>query len=162
MQPVLQMARRCAHTNLKFCKVAPNLEQKAIADASDTDKDGVLNSEPGEHTLTKNFPLTFAALMAVVAFATPSHAEDLVFTLTNSTNSTLERFYTSPVGVDAWEEDVLGQDVLEPGERVEITIADGRSVCDYDMRFEFSADSDLDTTEDTQDLCELGSYEIHE
>lgn len=91
-----------------------------------------------------------------------SHAEDLIFTLKNSTNSTLERFYTSPTGVNNWEEDVFGKDVLEPGESMKITIADGRTVCEYDMRFEFSEDSDLDTTEDTQNLCEMGSYEIHE
>lgn len=102
------------------------------------------------------------ALTALLASAVTSQAEDLVFTLTNSTNSTLERFYTSPTGVDEWEEDVFGKDVLDPGESIEITIADGRAVCEYDMRFEFSEDSDLDTTEDTQNLCEMGSYEIHE
>ncbi|MEH6692639.1 MULTISPECIES: hypothetical protein [Pseudorhizobium] len=109
--------------------------------------------------------LTVAAvttLAALLTSAVTSQAEDLVFTLTNSTNSTLERFYTSPTGVDEWEEDVFGQDVLSPGDSIEITIADGRSVCEYDMRFEFSEDSDLDTTEDTQNLCEMGSYEIHE
>lgn len=109
--------------------------------------------------------LTVAAvttLAALLASAVTSQAEDLVFTLTNSTNSTLERFYTSPTGVDQWEDDVFGQDVLSPGDSIEITIADGRSVCEYDMRFEFSEDSDLDTTEDTQNLCEMGSYQIHE
>jgi hypothetical protein len=30
------------------------------------------------------------------------------------------------------------------------------------MSFEFPEDSDLDTTEDSENLCELGSYEIHE
>jgi hypothetical protein len=109
--------------------------------------------------------LTVAAvttLAALLASVVTSQAEDLVFTLTNSTNSTLERFYTSPTGVDQWEDDVFGQDVLSPGDSIEITIADGRSVCEYDMRFEFSEDSDLDTTEDTQNLCEMGSYQIHE
>ena len=73
-----------------------------------------------------------------------------------------DALYTSPVGVNDWEDDVFGKDVLEPGESIDITIADGRSVCKYDMRFEFSEDSNLDTTEDTQDLCELGAYTIHE
>ena len=45
---------------------------------------------------------------------------------------------------------------------MQITIADGRSVCEYDMRFEFEEGSDLDTTEDKQNLCELGEYTIHE
>jgi hypothetical protein len=97
-----------------------------------------------------------------LVFTASAKAEDLIFMLTNTTNSTLERFYTSPVGVDDWEEDVFGDDVLEPGESVRITIRDGRTVCEYDMRFEFTDDSNLDTLEDTQDLCKMGSYTIHE
>jgi hypothetical protein len=45
---------------------------------------------------------------------------------------------------------------------MDITIGDGREVCKYDMKFEFEEDSDLDTTTDTQNLCEMGSYTIHE
>lgn len=105
--------------------------------------------------------LVLSFLFAAMAVL-PAKAEDLVFMLKNNTNSTLERFYTSPVGVDEWEEDVFGNDVLEPGESIRITIRDGRRVCKYNMRFEFTEDSNLDTTEDTQNLCELGSYEIHE
>ncbi|WP_455189985.1 hypothetical protein [Foliimonas ilicis] len=101
-------------------------------------------------------------LAACIAFPSLAQAEDLVFTLENGTNSVLTEFYTSPTGVNEWEEDMLGQDVLEPGQRVQITIADGRDVCNYDMKFEFSEDSDLDSTTDTQDLCEMGSYTIHE
>ena len=102
------------------------------------------------------------AAAVIAASAVPSHAEDLKFQLTNGTNSVLTRFYSSPTGVNSWEEDVFGENVLNPGETVNITIADGRTVCKYDMRFEFDENSDLDTTEDTQDLCELGTYTIHE
>jgi hypothetical protein len=102
------------------------------------------------------------ALAACLASVVSAQAEDLVFTLTNGTNSVLNEFYTSPTGVDNWEADVLGRDVLNPGESATVTIADGRSVCNYDMRFEFTEESDLDTTTDTQDLCALGAYTIHE
>lgn len=98
---------------------------------------------------------------AFFALAGAANAEDLVFTLKNGTNSVLNNFYTSPVGTDNWEDDVFGAQVLNPGETMEIRIADGRDVCNYDMRFEFQGD-DLDTTTDSQDLCELGSYTIHE
>jgi hypothetical protein len=91
-----------------------------------------------------------------------SKAEDLTFTLTNKTTGTLERFYSSPVGVENWEEDVFGKDTLGPGESMQITIADGRSVCKYDMRFEFTEDSGFENMEDTQDLCAMGSYTIHQ
>ncbi len=109
--------------------------------------------------LTKIFAGAFA-LSTIIASA--AHAEDLVFTLKNGTGSILTHFYTSPVGVESWEDDVFGQQVLNPGESIEITIADGRSVCKYDMRFEFEGSATLETTTDTQDLCEMGSYTIHE
>jgi hypothetical protein len=103
-----------------------------------------------------------AAVSAVLALsATASHAEDLVFTLKNGTNSVLNNFHTSPVGVDQWEDDVFGNQALGPGESMQITIADGRDVCKYDMKFEFQGD-ELDTTTDTQDLCELGEYTVSE
>jgi len=109
----------------------------------------------------KKFNAALVAAAVALCVSTPALAEDLVFTLKNGTHSVLNNFYTSPVGVNAWEDDVFGDQVLEPGESMEITIADGRSVCDYDMRFEFQGD-ELDTTTDTQNLCELGEYTIHE
>jgi hypothetical protein len=101
------------------------------------------------------------AAAAVLLTANVSFAEDLVFTLKNGTKSVLNNFHASPVGVDKWEDDIFGRQALGPGETMEITIADGRGVCKYDMRFEFQGD-DLDVTTDTQDLCELGEYTIEE
>jgi hypothetical protein len=106
--------------------------------------------------------LVLTALAVLAATTISARAEDLVFKLKNNTSAVLTNFYTSPVGVNEWEDDVFGRQVLNPGENIEITIADGRDVCKYDMRFEFEEGSGLDTTEDTQDLCELGEYSIHE
>lgn len=102
----------------------------------------------------------FAAL--VLSVGASQAADDLVFALINKTSGTLERFYTSPTGVDNWEDDVFGDDVLEPGESMKITIADGRRTCKYDMRFEFTEESSFEDMEDTQDLCAMGSYTIHQ
>lgn len=107
---------------------------------------------------THLFSLAGAAAL-VFTLAAAAQAEDLTFTLKNNTGTTLTRFYSSPTGTDNWEEDVFGDQVLEPGESMDITIADGRTVCNYDMRFEFD---DNTTTEDEQNLCELGSYTLHE
>lgn len=98
---------------------------------------------------------------AIVLSAGAAHAEDLVFTLKNGTNSVLNNFHASPTGVAEWEDDIFGSQALAPGESMQITIADGRDVCKYDMKFEFQGDN-LDTTTDTQDLCELGEYTITE
>lgn len=110
----------------------------------------------------RNLKVLVATAAAVLGFSAAAYADDLVFTLKNGTGSVLTNFYTSPVGVDSWEDDVFGRQVLNPGESMEITIADGRRQCKYDMKFEFEEESDLDTTTDTQDLCEMGSYTIHE
>lgn len=109
----------------------------------------------------KKFNVILTAAAVALCVSAPAQAEDLVFTLKNGTNSVLNNFYASPVGVDKWEDDIFGRQALAPDESMEITIADGRSVCEYDMRFEFQGDS-LDTTTDTQNLCELGEYTIHE
>lgn len=106
--------------------------------------------------------LAVASIVAASVLPAVAQAEDLIFTLKNGTTSVLTNFYASPVGVDKWEDDIFGRDTLGAGESMQITIADGRSVCEYDMRFEFEESSDLDTTEDKQNLCELGEYTIHE
>jgi hypothetical protein len=110
--------------------------------------------------MTRRIYAAAGALAAIFMSTGVSHAEDLTFTLKNSTSGTLERFYTSPVGVGDWEEDVFGKDTLGPGESISITIGDGRDVCKYDLRFEFTADSGFENLEDSQDLCAMGSYTI--
>ena len=123
---------------------------------------GLIASQGNAYMKSKISALIALAAAMIAASAVSSHAEDLNFKLTNGTNSVLTRFYSSPTGVGEWEEDVFGDDVLNPGESIDITIADGRTVCKYDMRFEFEEGSNLATTEDTQDLCAMGSYTIHE
>lgn len=77
--------------------------------------------------------------------------------LINSSGYTLVEFYTSPADVGSWEEDVLGNDVLDSGYSLEITVADGRTQCIYDMLMIFE---DGDRIEDQVNLCEMGSYTI--
>ena len=98
----------------------------------------------------------FAASLAL-AFATSAQAEDLIFMLDNQSGYDIQEFYASPVGVDNWEEDILGTGILEAGEAGRVSIADGRDVCDYDLRIVFA---DGDELEDTTDLCETGSYTV--
>jgi len=89
--------------------------------------------------------------------AGPALAQDLTFELVNVSGYDLVEFYTSPVDVGAWEEDVFGAGVLPSGNAVDVTIADGRTQCVYDLRFVFA---DGEVLEDSADLCETGSYTI--
>lgn len=97
------------------------------------------------------------ALIAFVGISTPAIADDLEFVLINSSGFTLVEFYTSPADVGSWEEDILGNDVLDSGYSLKITVADGRTQCIYDMLMIFE---DGDRLEDQVDMCDMGSYTI--
>ncbi len=98
--------------------------------------------------------------LLAASFAAPAFAEDLVFDLHNKSSYNVIEFYASPSDVGDWEEDILGLDILASGDSTEVTIADGRTQCEYDLRFVFE---DGDVVEDGGiDLCETGSYTLHD
>jgi len=103
--------------------------------------------------------LTAVALLAAGLAALPSLAlaEDLVFTLNNKSSYSITNFYTSPTTTDNWEEDVLGEDTLEPGTSVKVTIADGSDQCNYDMKFVPKGAQEFVVT--GIDLCKLDGNE---
>lgn len=82
-------------------------------------------------------------------------AEDLAFTLRNSSNSPLVEFYVEDSSEASWGENLLSESV-NPGEAGAVTIADGRTTCTYDILGVFADGSKLD--ERQLNLCELGSY----
>jgi hypothetical protein len=53
--------------------------------------------------------------------------------------------------VGEWEEDVFGDGVLPAGNTVEVTIADGREQCVYDLKFVMESGQEI---VGTQDMCE--------
>ncbi|MBW4681855.1 MAG: hypothetical protein KME19_17320 [Microcoleus vaginatus WJT46-NPBG5] len=114
------------------------------------------------------FNQSFCTFMAATALAAPlvslsvksTQAQDqnLSFSLINRASSPLTEFYTSPTGVNNWERDILGVDVLNRGESAQVSIADGRRTCIYDIRGVFA---DGETVEDYRvNLCDLQSYEF--
>jgi hypothetical protein len=102
------------------------------------------------------FKLALIAGISAVG-VTSTFAENRDFMLKNNSSFVVTEFYASPSNVSSWEEDILGADVLGSGEAVNITIADGRKHCEYDLRIVFD---DGDIVEDTTDLCETGSYTV--
>lgn len=90
--------------------------------------------------------------------AAPALADDLTFVLTNSSSFVVKSFFTSPVDIEQWEEDVFGENYLPAGNYVDVTIGDGRDTCVYDMKFVLEDDSELIVQ--AVDLCELGEYTL--
>lgn len=77
---------------------------------------------------TQNSLYRLLALVAVLSFslmatqkASAQGKQD--FTLHNETGVTIAELYVSPHSSNAWQEDVLGQDVLLDGETLEIYFA---------------------------------------
>ncbi len=92
----------------------------------------------------------FALATAALLFAAPALAEDLTITIVNTSSKALAQFFTSPTTTDQWEEDVFGDGVLPSGNQVDVTIADGRDQCEYDLKFVMEDGQEIVMT---QDMC---------
>lgn len=101
----------------------------------------------------------FAAGLAaawLVGAAGAHAAEDRHVKIINETDHTMVRFYASNVAAKSWEEDILGQSVLKPGEDVRINIDDGSGHCLYDFRAVFDDGQSLE--KHNVNVCEISSY----
>jgi hypothetical protein len=103
--------------------------------------------------------LFMPSLIVLCAAISPALADDLVFMLNNQTSTAITEFYTSPTDVDNWEDDLIGSNPIASGDMAQVTIADGRSQCTYDLRIVFDDGAELI---DTQDLCEIAQYDVSE
>ncbi|MCD9148258.1 hypothetical protein [Pseudophaeobacter flagellatus] len=98
---------------------------------------------------------SLAILMAGLS-ALPAAALDRRVTIVNDTNYTIMKFYGSNKGTDSWEEDILGRDVLRPGQSVRIDFDDGTGYCKFDFRAVFD-DDDVLVAKDIN-VCKIGTY----
>ena len=105
--------------------------------------------------------LALAVMIATTAL-TPgmASAEDRRVRIINETNHIIVRFYASNVNATSWEEDILGDSVLKPGQSVVVNIDDGSGYCQYDFKAVFD---DGDALERKQiDVCKISSYRYTE
>ncbi len=102
--------------------------------------------------------VAIATIAAAVLAATPVFAEDLHFEVHNNTNQTITEVYVSHVSTNSWEENILSGEV-EPGADLEVTIADGLTVCHYDVKVVFE---NAQKVYKNQNLCALdgGAYNV--
>jgi hypothetical protein len=87
-----------------------------------------------------------------------AYAEDLTFMLDNKSSGAISEFYASTTDTNDWEEDILGADTLAAGGFARITIADGKTICTYDLKIIW--ESGEETEERNIDLCATGSYTV--
>ena len=102
-------------------------------------------------------PLTIAAAATLAFVSLPAFADDLTFTLVNKSSVGIVELYVSPHSADEWGENILTVDALKAGAKGSVTITDGASTCDYDLRFV----TDTGVTADaTQDLCKKKTFTV--
>lgn len=78
--------------------------------------------------------LGLTALVLIVAAASQNPVLD--FKLVNKTGSDIHGLFISPADVNEWEEDVLGVDILEDGETVEISFQPSAKATKWDLKVE--------------------------
>jgi hypothetical protein len=101
-----------------------------------------------------------AVLGIATAASTAAFASDKTVTVVNKTKTTMSAIYASSVGARTWEEDILGQDVLEPGQSVDIDMDDGSGACRFDLKAEFSDGSN--TIQQDLNVCKVGEFTFTE
>jgi hypothetical protein len=101
--------------------------------------------------------LASAAISSVLA-AVPAHAADLTVALDNQASAAAKEFYTSPVEVTGWSDNLLGAENLAPGASRQVVIRNGRDLCTFDLRIVFADGEEIE--EPAVNLCESASYTI--
>jgi len=62
------------------------------------------------------------------------------FTLINSTGYAIRHVYVSPANAEAWDDDILGKDILEDDEEVPITFSRKERSCKWDLLVTYDDD----------------------
>lgn len=96
------------------------------------------------------------ALVATLSLALSAQALDRRVNIVNGSSYTIMEFYASSVGVEDWEEDILGPDVLPSGSSVMVNIDDGTGYCKYDLMAVFE-DGDEAVKHDVN-VCEVATF----
>jgi hypothetical protein len=94
----------------------------------------------GEFAVMRRTLRWFAAMPAAVAllaalWAIPAFADPRDFNVANNTSIVLTQVYVSPSDTADWGDDIMGQDVLNAGENVDVSFRkfDG-TTCLYDIK----------------------------
>ncbi len=108
------------------------------------------------------FQMQASVLAGAVLFAcvVDASAFDRRVVVINNTSTAIQEFYASNTGENDWQEDILGEDMLQPGAEMTVNIDDGSGYCKYDFRAVFE-----DATEATKagvNVCEVGQFSFEE
>jgi hypothetical protein len=101
------------------------------------------------------------AVLALALSVPAAFADSLNRTVTvvNDTDFTMQRFFASNKDSTSWEEDILGDSVLDPHSEINIKIDDGTGYCIYDFKAVFDDGDEVE--ERGVNVCEIGKWTVH-
>jgi hypothetical protein len=103
--------------------------------------------------------LILAAILAIAVTSPLAAQSKLDFTLVNKTGLTIDYIYVSPTNDNEWGEDVMGRDVLEHGESVDIVFSRSEKSCMWDLKIK-DADGD-EVSWSNLDLCQASHITLN-
>lgn len=106
------------------------------------------------------FTSVVLAPLCLFVFISDVSALDRRVQINNKTSYDIVEFYASNTGSKAWEEDILGRNILPSGNNVIINIDDGSGYCKYDFLAVFSDGDKVTST--NNNVCEISSFNFTE
>jgi hypothetical protein len=101
--------------------------------------------------------------IACLAFgfsASPAEAQDRRVRVVNNTSQLLVKLQASNVNRTSWEEDILGKNILRPGQATVANLNDGSGQCLFDLRATFR--SGATATRRRVNVCQISSWTIND
>jgi hypothetical protein len=102
--------------------------------------------------------LTFGSSAGVIKAEPPNFYGREEVLIVNKTSFVMWSFHASRAGYLDWGPDLLGPDVLYPGQSILVSIEDGSGDCVYDLHAVFHEGSEAVRWH--YDVCELTTWEI--
>ncbi len=110
--------------------------------------------------MLKTVMLVAAVATFSVVSAGPSEALDRRVKVINDSSRTMTKFQASNKSSKSWEEDILGDDILKPGQSVVVNINDGTGFCVFDLRATFKGGATV--VRRNINICKISSWTIND
>jgi hypothetical protein len=102
--------------------------------------------------------LLLVALALVSLAPDTASAQDRRVRIINAGNVTVNSFYASNTNRQSWEEDILGNSVLAPGQSVMVNINDGTGACMFDFRAVLANGRKVESY--GMNVCQISSWTV--
>ena len=104
--------------------------------------------------------LPVVALVGLTVAADPAHALDRRIKLINNSSYNIVEFHASNINRKSFEENILNNRILQPGDSIIINLDDGTDMCRFDFLTVMSNGNKIE--KDDVDVCQLETYTIND